>query len=132
MKRSRRLEDTLGIGELGGFVDTVGSTKSKRERLEAESSTSHLGKPAGPSSKVTRDTLKNEVEERLEELLFGKQPINSAEPKSSSFAYRYQNTDSELEEDSEEEEEEEEEVCQYLTLKGGNVANWSPHTVSQS
>lgn len=66
-RRSRAAvgEDVLGIGGVGGFVDTVGTTRRKRR------SSSRDGHPVS-GSPVARDA---EVEERLEEILFGRKPV---------------------------------------------------------
>lgn len=84
-------EDTLGIGGVGGFVDTVGDTKRRRKhRIE-------WGAGSGSDSEAVGDPLKDEVEERLEEILFGKKPSTVPLPGDM---------------DSEEEEEEEIEVSE--------------------
>lgn len=80
-------EDALGIGGVGGFVDTVGETKRKR-RGHSESSEAH------EHLSVPRDAMKDEVEERLEEILFGRRPFNPVLPSTSDT-----DGDSEAEED---------------------------------
>lgn len=64
-------EDSLGIGGVGGFVDTTGSVKRHKRKDRNGASE---GEPAAISSPVNRDVLKDEVEERLEEILFGRKP----------------------------------------------------------
>lgn len=66
--------DTLGIGGVGGFVDTLGTTKRKRRGSLESSRDGHPGSPA------TRDAMKDEVEERLEEILFGSKSLNPVLP----------------------------------------------------
>lgn len=83
-------EDTLGIGGVGGFVDTVGATKRKRGRRE-----SLEGENPASENPVTRDTMKDELEERLEEILFGTKPFNPVLPSVAEVL----DTDSEAEEE---------------------------------
>lgn len=90
MKRSAagRLEgDILGVEGVGAFVDKVGSKKRKR-KVESES-------PAQNPEAIhaVRDTLKDEVEERLEEILFEKRKLGFSRPSA-------QDTDSELEDEA--------------------------------
>ena len=68
--------DSLDIGGVGGFVDTVGATKRKRRTKERR-----LGDDRDTQgSPVHRDVMKDEVEERLEEMLFGKKSFNPVPP----------------------------------------------------
>jgi hypothetical protein len=110
--------DALGIGGVGGFVDTTGSKRRKRK-----AKLGCLG-PGGdnpaPDSPVARDVLKDEVEERLEEILFGKKPFN---PVMAVLATSESDTD----------EEEEDEVLAKATLVSctsslGQGGVWYPHT----
>ena len=87
MKRSSSAVegDILGIEGVGAFVDKVGS-KKRRRRVESEGSDSER-----IATQAVRDTLKDEVEERLEEILFGKPKLSFSKPCT-------QDTDSEEEE----------------------------------
>lgn len=79
MKRSRGVEtleeDTLGIGEVGAFVDTVGSIG----HLEEDSSEGE-GEGGGRSTEPWSGGLlsDDEVEERLKNVVFGKQPFHTS------------------------------------------------------
>lgn len=75
------MEDTLGIGGVGGFVDTEGSAK-QLERDSSEEPASH-SKRHGVANVGTEDVLKDELEDRLKDILFGKQPFHPSETKSS-------------------------------------------------
>lgn len=88
------MEDTLGIGGVGGFVDTEGSAKQP-ERDSSEVPASHSGRDA--DLRETGDILKDELEDRLKDILFGKQPFHSVEPKTSTKSW---DSDDELDEEA--------------------------------
>lgn len=92
--------DILGIEGVGAFVDTAGSKKRKR-RVVSEGSD---GGSLAHNPEAVRDTLKDEVEERLEEILFGKQKLGFSKPCA-------QDTDSESEE----------EVCMVSTQSPNDI-----------
>ena len=66
-------EERLDVGGLGAFLDTRGSTKRQKKRRKRVSEASD--EPA-PSSYVPEEH--DEVEARLESLVFGNQPFQSS------------------------------------------------------
>lgn len=109
-------KDSLGIGGVGGFVDTVGRSSRKRRGRSEDSEDAH---PSSLSATVSRDVLKDVVEERLEEILFGKKPFYSIAPDTL-------DTDSEAEEDVS--------VCVWeggITLNLAALHSQQDHAVSE-
>ena len=100
--------DLLGIGGVGGCVDTVGSSKRKRRGRPSESSGEEEESALTFSlSRSPQDKLKDEVEERLEEIVFGKKPFHPVQHKIAAGS-------------SDSEAETEEEVCSPLWLRSWN------------
>lgn len=71
------LEERLDVGGLGAFVDTRGSTKRQKRRKKQLSEASDDTAPS-PGVPGARD----EVEARLESMVFGTQPFQAGQPDS--------------------------------------------------
>lgn len=65
------MEDSAEVSGVGWFVDTKGSKKRKR----GKSSESSDGVSVEPMGTTSGRNVKDEVEEKLEEILFGRQPF---------------------------------------------------------
>ena len=70
----------LDIGGLGAFVDTQGTAKRRRRlKKSSEASEDSVSEPYGQDEEES-----DEVEARLESLVFGSQPFQSIHPEPSS------------------------------------------------